>query len=82
MKSNLPGSIDEQFERTFAQAKLGFLKTEERKRAFFLGYHACFHGIMNLLQSGPSEEKLAAALQELDGELAEYLRKLTGPAAK
>ena len=77
MKSNLPPTISDQFDSAYAQAKTGFLKLEERKRAFFLGYHACFHGIVGFLRTTPTEEKLAEFMTTLDAELVEYLKKLT-----
>jgi len=79
MKSNLPPTISEQFDKVFSDVKLGFLQEQERKRAFFLGYHACFHGLMGVMQSGIAEEALTEHLQSLDAELADYLKKL-GPA--
>ncbi len=76
MKTNLPPTIADKFEAVFADAKLGFLKDQERRRAFFLGYHACFHQIMNLTSGKFSEAQVAATLADLDQELADYLKKL------
>jgi len=76
MKSNLPPTISDQFDSAFAEAKAGFLKLEERKRAFFLGYHACFHGIVGFLRTNPTETALVDWMATLDAELAEYLKKL------
>lgn len=79
MKSNLPPTISDSFDTAFADAKVGFLKRQEKKRAFFLGYHACFHGLVTFLKSGPTEQALAEHLASLDSELADYLKKLAPP---